>query len=407
MNGAATPETPSADDLFGMSDDDFAQLNMPDDPAASAGTETSEASETVSTEEDPSKVEEASQGGSTNEENPGSEEDSKTQISEGEEAAEDSQLANTEGAGDGTEAGTVTAEETSESDGAKPGEGAATTDTAPDFATIGQEILKPFKANGRTIEPKNAEEARRLMQMGANYTRKMQELQPHRKMLMMLQANNLDESKLDFLIALDQKDPEAIKKLIKDSGIDPLEIDTSEEPAFREGAYRVTDSDVAFRTTLDELSSTDEGKQTIIEVNTKFDETSKEALWKSPEIMAVIHEQRVSGVYDIITAEMDRQITLGLIPPTTPFLQAYKIVGDQLVAAQTSGHPQPNPTGQAGQPAPVVVATRAAAPKPAVKNSDAASAASPTRSSPSNKQPLVNPLAMSDDEFMKQMAGRL
>ena len=58
-------------------------------------------------------------------------------------------------------------------------------------------IMAPFKANGKMIELRSPEEAVSLMQMGANYTRKMQELQPHRKTLLMLQDNNLlDAEKL-------------------------------------------------------------------------------------------------------------------------------------------------------------------------------------------------------------------
>ena len=51
------------------------------------------------------------------------------------------------------------------------------------------------------------------MQMGAGYGRKLQDMQPHLKTLRMLEKNNLlDEGKLSYLIDLDQKNPDAIKK---------------------------------------------------------------------------------------------------------------------------------------------------------------------------------------------------
>jgi len=50
---------------------------------------------------------------------------------------------------------------------------------------------QPIAANGKTIEIRDADEAVRLMQMGANYTRKMQELAPQRKMLAMLREHEL------------------------------------------------------------------------------------------------------------------------------------------------------------------------------------------------------------------------
>lgn len=291
---------------------------------------------------------------------------------------------------------------------------------APDYEGFYKQIMTPFKANGKTIELKDPAEAIQLMQMGANYTRKMQDMVPHRKVLTMLQNNGLmDESKLSFLIDLDKKNPEAIKKLIKDSGIDPLEIDTAAEPAYHEGNHRVTDEEVNFATALEELSSTSVGKETLQIIHTQWDQASKDVLWKSPEMLAVIRDQRDVGIYDRIVAEVDRRKILGTIPSNTPLLQAYKIVGDELTEADafadlrekqqgTAPLVTSDPPGQEGtRPNPEPVATRVVAPKSPVANGDAASAASPTRAAPQKAQVFVNPLAMSDDEFLKQFDGRL
>jgi hypothetical protein len=273
------------------------------------------------------------------------------------------------------------------------------------------QIMTPFKANGKTVELRSPEEAIKLMQMGANYTKKLQDLQPHRKVLLMLENNGLlDEGKLSFLIDVDKKDPEAIKKLLKDTGIDPLEIDTSTDPAYLEGNHRISDEEVSFRTTLDELGSTPEGAKTLTEINTDWDQASKEVLWQSPEIMTVIHEQRETGIYDLIKAEVDRKKTLGEIPPNTPFLQAYKTVGDAMAAqalGTTGGSDGKQPEAETGQAEPQVLATRAAAPKKQVENGDRASAASPTRAAAPTKATVVNPLAESDEAFLKRMENRV
>lgn len=286
--------------------------------------------------------------------------------------------------------------------------------TAEEYKGFYEQIMKPFKANGKTIELRTPEEAIQLMQMGANYTRKLQDIQPHRKTLLMLENNGLlgDEGKLSFLIDLDKKDPEAIKKLIKDSGIDPMDIDTSVEPAYLEGNNAVSDEEEVFQTTLKELTSEPTGQETVKIIDKQWDATSKDLLWQSPQIMTIIHQQRESGVYDLITSEMDRQITLGKIPAKTPFLEAYKIVGDELTASGAFGQVEATntdtpPGNPAGKPEPVVVETRAAAPKSKVSNEDKANAASQTRSTPKTAKVLVNPLAMSDDEFLKSFSQRL
>ena len=81
-----------------------------------------------------------------------------------------------------------------------------------DYEAFFKQVMAPFKANGRTIELKSPDEAIRLMQMGAGYGRKIQDLQPHLKVLRMLEKNELlDENKLSFLIDVNAKNPEAIK----------------------------------------------------------------------------------------------------------------------------------------------------------------------------------------------------
>lgn len=309
---------------------------------------------------------------------------------------------------------------TEPAEGAEKVDGVATEGAAPDYEAFYKQVMSPLKANGKTIDIRSPEELIQLAQMGANYTKKMQDLVPHRKVLTMLQNNGLlDEDKLSYLIDLDNKNPEAIKKLIKDSGIDPLEIDTASEPAYIEGTHRVSDAEVNFRSALDELGSTPDGKETLQVINGTWDQASKELLWKHPETLAIIQAQREVGIYDRIAAEMDRRVTLGAIPAGTPFLQAYKIVGDALTEANAFDDLKEKPEGNAstaktapqGQgdngSEPKVVATRAATPRSPVANGDAASAASPTRAAPKSAQVFVNPLSMPDDEFMKTFSGRL
>lgn len=263
-------------------------------------------------------------------------------------------------------------------------------------------LMAPFKANGKMITLNSPEELIQLAQMGANYTRKMQDIQPHRKVLQMLQNNGLlDEGKLSFLIDLDKKDPEAIKKLIKDTGIDPLDIDTSVEPAYKEGNHRISDEDVAFTTALEDIKSTPNGIETIQVIN-QWDHASKDLLWKSPDLMAVIHSQRDNGIYDRIATEIDRRKTLGIIPATVPFIQAYRVVGDEL-NNQGKFNDLVKPIPKNNQP----IATRVVTPKPTVTNGTKASAASTTRSVTTSAKQLVNPLAMSDEDFLKQMNNRV
>ena len=270
-----------------------------------------------------------------------------------------------------------------------------------DYKAGYEQIMAPFKANGKTMQVKSVEEAIQLMQMGANYTRKMQELQPHRKTLLMLENNGLlDEGKLSFLIDLDKKNPEAIKKLLQDANINPLDVDMDNESTYQEGNHKVSDEEAQFRLVLDELNSNPVGRETLQTINSTWDQASKEVLWKQPEVMNTINAQRENGVYARITAEIDRRRTLGVIQVGVPFLEAYRVVGDELHKAGAF-----NDLFKPKAPA-APVATRAAMPKPTGLDPKAEAAAVHRGSPSKTTSPLEAMQKASDDEFLKMPIPR-
>ena len=279
-----------------------------------------------------------------------------------------------------------------------------------DYKSFHDRVMAPFQANGKTIQLRSVEEAIQLMQQGANYTRKMQAIAPHRKVLMMLENNGLlDESKLSRLIDLEKKNPDAIRALVKEAGIDPLDIDVQGESTYTPGNHTVPDEAVAFQTSLDEVSSTPDGQETVRQITTSWDPESKAELWKDPSILGTIHQQRISGVYDRVVAEIERQRTIGTIPANVSLLNAYRVIGERMT--QAGAFQDLVAAQQAAQHAAVQhpVATRVASTvKPVVANSGKVSAAAPTRTAtPRRAEAFINPLAMSDDEFMKQFANRV
>lgn len=378
-----------------MSDEDILKMNPPEveEPKEEPHQEEEEKQEESSTEEEDSQEEPKESEENNDSEGKTSEEESeKESTEEVKEEPKKEEENNSSGSGSKEEEKSSKEAEKKEESKEQPSEKSATID----YKKFYEKIITPFKANGKLITLKTPEEAIQLMQMGANYTRKMQAIAPYKKTLLMLENNNLlDENKLSFLIDLDKKNPEAIKKLIKDAGIDPMDIDTSTEPQYKEGSHKVSNEEAAFMTVLDDLKQSQDGMQTIKEINSNWDDASKNILWSSPDIMRTIHQQRENGVYQLIVDEMERQRTLGNISPETPFLVAYKQIGDALVANKQKAVPQP-------------VAVKAKTVKTStVKNNEKAKAAAPNRTTPSAPKRFINPLAMSDEDFLKQMKDRL
>ncbi len=258
------------------------------------------------------------------------------------------------------------------------------------------EVAKPFKANGKDIQVDNPQDAIKLMQMGANYTKKMQQLQPRLKIVKMLENNGLlDEDKLSYLIDLNNKNPEAIQKLVKEAGIDPLDIDTSKENSYIPKNHSVSDNEMAFNNVLEDVLITDTGKETVKFISDNWDEHSKNALFREPEVLRYINEQRASGVYDAISSEIERQKMLGNLPINIPFVEAYGRVGQMLQNQKNNNTP---------------VARRAPVTRAPVNEdiNNRAKAASPSKSTPTVKDTReVNYLDLPDDEFTQKYGNKI
>jgi len=269
-----------------------------------------------------------------------------------------------------------------------------------DYESFYNTIMKPFKANGKTIELRSPEEAIQLMQMGANYTRKMQEISKHRKTIATLQENgiNTDED-LAFILDIKNKNPEALKKFFKDNNIDPFDVDTSAEVNYKPKVKIVSEEVLETRAVLDELNSDPEGAKTLRLIADTWDEESTRFMWNNPSAFEIIHEQRVSGVYDQIMNEIHRQTTLGMLKPTGSILEKYNIVGNQLFGA---GQPQNDTTRK---PIDTRVASRSSTPS---SNRKAKAARSPNatgkRSSSLVLEDLMN---LDDDKFLEAMKNRV
>lgn len=283
-----------------------------------------------------------------------------------------------------------------------------TKDPVVDFKAQVDELFKPFKANGRDIQVNSVEEARRLMQMGANYNKKMAGLKPSLAVLKMLENNGLNSpEKISFLIDLDKKNPEAISKLIAESGLDPLDLSTEKAGAYRAGDHRVADAEIELDTVLEDLQGSAHYTQLLDLVGKEWDPKSRGIVAANPNVLRLIDTQMQSGIYDLVATEMARQKALGTLSGLSD-LEAYRQVGDAMNSEGKFDHlfkkaGQPENKGQQAPAANVIVDPN---PKKADddKREQARRAAAPNRgTAPAAKKidPDFNPLALSDEDFVK------
>jgi len=184
-----------------------------------------------------------------------------------------------------------------------------------DYESAYKRVSEPFKANGTDMQVKDPEDIVRLMQMGANYQKKMAQLKPNLKIIKMLENNDLlSEDKLHNLIDLSKKDPKAIAKLVKESDVDPLDIDKDVPSDYQPTDYTISDKEYNLDEVLDDIKHTDTFNRTINVLTKEWDADSKSTISDYPEIIRIVNSHMSSGVFDKVNTVLQRDKALGKMP---------------------------------------------------------------------------------------------
>lgn len=268
-----------------------------------------------------------------------------------------------------------------------------------DFQGAYEKIFAPFKANGTEMQVESVEDVMSLMKMGANYQKKMAALAPNLKIVKMLEKNDLlDASKLNNLIDISKKNPAAISKLIKDSGIDPLDIDTDEEVKYTPNDYNVSDKEYKLDEALESIKSSPTFKETIDVLSNQWDNDSKNIISDNPNIIGIIDEHMQNGVYTEINKLITKERALGRLEGVSDVV-AYQQAANYLASTGVLS----DGSQQAPTPTKSDVSSKTKAQDDAKLNSKRKAAASTkTSSKPTTTQPDF--LKMTDEEFMKMAA---
>lgn len=287
----------------------------------------------------------------------------------------------------------------------------ADTQTIDYAAEYNKLVGTPIKANGKEITLKDTNEVLRLVQQGANYAKRMEELKPARRSAAMLERAGLlgNDVALAHAIDLYNGKPEAIAKMAKDLKIDILSVDMESGDNYSPASHLQTDEEVTFTDTLREVRTLPGGNEAMLLIDS-WDQASKDLVWGNAKAVREIYDYKQSGVYDTVATEVERRKTLGMIPEGTPFITAFVAIGEEMasqsaLAAQSNANPTDVPSTVAAEPAkPAVrtpVATGAAPRKPAVNADPRAAAAASPRKGVGAAKATPDIYSLSDDDIMK------
>lgn len=292
-----------------------------------------------------------------------------------------------------------------EGDGESPEEPPSTNPSKIDYETEYKKLTAPFKANGRDFSVDSVDDAITLMQMGANYNKKMAALKPSLKVLKLLENNGLlDEKKLSYFIDLDRKDPGAVKQLLKESGLDYSDLDNNEELVYKPQLYSVDDKELAVDEIVASIEHTPSFNRTTQIISKEWDQASKRVIAETPQLISVINDHVDRGIFDIISKEVDKARMLGRFTGVSD-IEAYRQVGDAIQAQGGFNH--------LGNPKVLEKAkTIVPNPKPQQdledKLNDKRKAASPSKGKASTTTAAMdlNPLSMSDEAFEQMVKDK-
>lgn len=272
-------------------------------------------------------------------------------------------------------------------------------DSSNEYKKQLDELFAPFKANSRELQVSSVDEARRLMQMGANYAKKMAALKPHLRLVKTMENHNVSEQDLSFFIDLKKKDPTAIARFLKDSNIDPLDLDLEKGSEYQPQTYTATDEQVELSQTLSEMKELPGFNDTLDIVGNKWDSQSRQVIKNNPHALRLLQAQVADGTYQKVMAEVEKQRIFGNLDGVSD-IEAYDRIGSQMFGQQQESHSEQAP---AAKPAPRVIKRTTAKKSDNPDNKRRKKAASLTgggtgkRTSPEE----YNPLELSDEDFDK------
>ena len=379
------------DNVLGLSDDEFLKKNQEE---LSATEDSQESTDTVTTEGDiaDNTISNESDNATGDNQEIVEENTSKEELDT---LPEDTQ-ADAQPFAEDTNSESIDAD-SNEKDTDTPEDTPQETDTF-NYENAYNQVTAPFKANGATMQVKSPEDIVRLMQMGAGAQKQMAKLKPNLKLIKMLENNNLlDERRLNNLIDLSKNDSKAIAKLVKDSGVDPDDIDIENASTYQPNNYTVTDSEYELDQVLDSIKHTDTFDKTIDLLTSEWDDKSKTFVSENPNVIKVINDHMLNGVYDKVNAIMQQDKALGKLSGVSD-VDAYKQIIDMLA--------KNGELIDGNQQEPVQANVTDIGDVGSVKRKQNRKAAAPTKqtNTSNNSKQDVNFLTLSDDEFTAKYA---
>lgn len=294
------------DELLTMDDEDFDQVSRDYEYQETENTEevVDEVAEEVVTQEEEPTVDE------------GSEEEIEESDSEETEEVEDTEeVTETE---DDQPADSETEEEPAEEESPSTDDDTDEEEVEEkefDYKTSYDEIMKPLKVSGKEVQVKSLEDARNLMSMGIDYSRKMRDFKPVKPLIATLEKAGLlvngevDEARFMRLLDIENGNKDAFAQIMKEKEIDPLDIEV-DSVNYSPTETMVSEQSIEIQEVERELINRGSVDSVISELD-KLDDRSKQFFNETPSNLLKLDDDIKSGLYEKIMGAVQYEKSLG------------------------------------------------------------------------------------------------
>lgn len=148
----------------------------------------------------------------------------------------------------------------------------------------------------------------KLAPMAMNYTRKMQDIAPYRKMITAIGENQISQEDINLLIDIKKGNKEALNAFVNKLGVDPLDIE-SESKGYVPNDYGVDENTYRLNEIVAELEKDSTFNQTASIIQT-LDNNSKLYLKANPDTIRNLHEDVKNGMFNKILPEAEKLAVL-------------------------------------------------------------------------------------------------
>lgn len=269
--------------------------------------------------------------------------------------------------------------------------------TQIDYKAFYETVTQDYKASGKTMPGvKEPEKFIKALQMATDYALKTAALKPALKRVKMLEE--VSDEDLAEMLDFKKRNPEVIKKALKEANIDPLELDM-DKVNYVPQVQMISDSEYDFWETVDELSKDVKFNDTRQLILSGLDAKSKELALTDTRVLKALHQEVVSGRIEQIQAKALELRAFGSVDSSITDIELYATIARQM-DQNSSTITQSNPSVVSAQ----VVSntqTKQVTKEPNPELEDKRARAGIQTKPQSKVVKKYDPTKLSDDEFLK------